>query len=77
MMGFKVVDGRRNISVEESYPDCKWQHEIDCTLKATLPSACSAYRLAWDRAMEDAVTRDFDLAPKAAEAAYHVHLYSR
>ena len=28
---------------------------IDSTLKATLPSASSAYRLAWDRAVEDAV----------------------
>jgi hypothetical protein len=25
MMGFEVVDGRGNVDVEESYPDCKWQ----------------------------------------------------
>jgi hypothetical protein len=26
MMRFEVVNGGRTIDVEESYPDCKWQH---------------------------------------------------
>jgi len=26
MMGFGVLDGRRNVGVEESYPDSKWEH---------------------------------------------------
>ena len=49
------VEGRWKFDVEGRDSDCKWQHGMDCTLKATLPSACSAYRLACDRAVEDAV----------------------
>jgi hypothetical protein len=77
IMGFEVVDGRRKVDVEESYPDCRWQHGIDCTLKATLPSACSAYRLAWHRAVEDAVVEISTSLLRLCILPSPIHLCSR
>lgn len=55
MMGFEVVDGRGNVDVEESYPNCKCSNGLIPHSRLRCPSASSAYRLAWDRAVEDAV----------------------
>jgi hypothetical protein len=54
MMGFEDIDVRRELTLKKGIQTESGRTGM-IALKATLPSACSAYRLAWDRAAGDAV----------------------